>query len=68
MRDLSSIAQVEELDLTLRLIQSEDTAYVKSLRSNPTYNTHFSKVTRALPNLVIEHTDASPKKQKTACL
>ena len=45
MRDLSSIARVEGPNLTLRLIQPEDAAYVHSLRNNPAYNTHLSKVT-----------------------
>ena len=45
MRDLSSIARVEGPNLTLRLIQPEDAAYVHSLRSNPVYNTHLPAVT-----------------------
>ena len=45
MRDLSSIARVEGPNLILRLIVPEDAAYVHSLRSNPAYNTHLSKVT-----------------------
>ena len=45
MRDLSSIARVEGPNLILRLIEPEDAAYVHSLRSNPAYNTHLSKVT-----------------------
>ena len=48
MRDLSSIARVEGPNLTLRLIEPEDAAYVHSLRSNPAYNTHLSKVTRTV--------------------
>ena len=44
MRDLSSIARVEGPNLTLRLIQPADAGYVHSLRSNPAYNTHLSKV------------------------
>jgi RimJ/RimL family protein N-acetyltransferase len=45
VRNLSSIARVEGPNLTLRLIEPEDAAYVHSLRSNPAYNTHLSKVT-----------------------
>lgn len=45
MRDLSSIARVEGPNLTLRLIQPGDAAYVHCLRSNSAYNTHLSKVT-----------------------
>jgi RimJ/RimL family protein N-acetyltransferase len=45
VRDLSSIARVEGPSLTLRLIQTEDAAYVHSLRNNPAYNTHLSTVT-----------------------
>ena len=44
MRDLSPIARVEGPNLTLRLIQPEDAAYVHSLRNNPAYNTHLSTV------------------------
>ena len=45
MRGLSSIARVEGPNLILRLIKPEDAAYVHSLRNNPAYNTHLSKVT-----------------------
>ena len=45
MRDLSSFARVKGPNLTLRLIEPEDAAYVHSLRSNPAYNTHLSTVT-----------------------
>ena len=45
MRDLSSIARVEGPNLTLRLIQPEDAAYVHSLRNKPAYKTHRSTVT-----------------------
>ena len=45
MRDLSSIARVDGPNLILRLIEPEDAAYVHSLRNNPSYNTHLSKVT-----------------------
>ena len=50
MRDLSAIARVEGPNLTLRLIKPEDAAYVHSLRSNPAYNTHLSKVTGTVDN------------------
>ena len=45
MRDLSPIARVEGPNLTLRLIQPEDAAYVHGLRTNPLYNDHLSKFT-----------------------
>jgi len=45
MRDLSPIARVEGPNLTLRLIQPEDAAYVHGLRTNPLYNSHLSKIT-----------------------
>ncbi|MDC0564775.1 GNAT family N-acetyltransferase [Amylibacter sp.] len=45
MRDLSSIARVKGPNLTLRLIEPDDATYIHSLRNNPTYNTHLSKVT-----------------------
>ena len=45
MRDLSSFARVKGPNLTLRLIEPEDAAYVHSLRSNPAYNTPLSTVT-----------------------
>ena len=45
MRDLSPIARVEGPNLTLRLIQPEDAAYVHGLRTNPFYNSHLSKIT-----------------------
>jgi len=43
-----SIAQVEESNLTMRLIEPEDAAYVHSLRNNPAYNSHLSKVTETI--------------------
>lgn len=43
--DLSSIARVEGPNLTLRLIEPDDAAYVHGLRINPLYNSHLSKVT-----------------------
>ena len=41
----SSIARVEGPNLTLRLIEPDDAAYVHDLRTNPLYNSHLSKVT-----------------------
>ena len=46
--NLSSIDKVEGPNLTLRLIQPEDAAYVHGLRTNPAYNSHLSKVTGAV--------------------
>lgn len=43
--DLSSIARVEGPNLTIRLIEPDDAAYVHGLRTNPLYNSHISKVT-----------------------
>ena len=40
----NNIIQVEGPNLTLRLIQSKDAEYLYSLRSDPTYNTHLSRV------------------------
>lgn len=68
MSDLSSIARVEGPNLALRLIQPEDAAYIHSLRGSPSYNTHFSKVTGTLPDLLIEHDSASPNEQKDSIL
>jgi RimJ/RimL family protein N-acetyltransferase len=45
MTDLSSIGCVEGPNLTLRLIEPNDAAYVYGLRTNPLYNSHLSKVT-----------------------
>lgn len=45
MMDQTSIARVEGPNLTLRLIEPDDAAYVHSLRTNPLYNSHLSKVT-----------------------
>lgn len=45
MIDVSSIARVEGPNLTLRLIEPNDAAYVHGLRTNPLYNSHLSKVT-----------------------
>ena len=42
--DMSSIARVEGPNLTLRLIEPDDAAYVHGLRTNPSYNSHLSKV------------------------
>ena len=43
--ELSLIARVEGPNLILRLIKPDDAAYVHSLRTNPLYNSHLSKVT-----------------------
>lgn len=43
--DLSLINNVEGPNLTLRLIEPEDASYVHSLRTNPLYNSHLSRVT-----------------------
>ena len=43
--DPSLINNVEGPNLTLRLIEPEDAPYVYSLRTNPLYNSHLSKVT-----------------------
>ena len=43
--DMSSTARVEGPNLTLRLIEPDDAAYVHGLRTNPLYNSHLSKVT-----------------------
>ena len=43
--ELSLIARVEGPNLILRLIKLDDAAYVHSLRTNPLYNSHLSKVT-----------------------
>ena len=48
MKDESSIGRVEGLNLTLRLIEPDDAAYVYGLRTNPLYNSHLSKVTGTL--------------------
>lgn len=45
MIDQSSIGRVEGPNLTLRLIEPDDAAYVYGLRTNPLYNSHLSKVT-----------------------
>lgn len=42
---ISSISRVEGPNLTLRLIEPEDAAYVHGLRTNPLYNSHLSNVT-----------------------
>ena len=42
---MSSIARIEGPNLTLRLIEPDDAAYVHGLRTNPLYNNHLSKVT-----------------------
>jgi RimJ/RimL family protein N-acetyltransferase len=42
---MSSIARIEGPNLTLRLIEPDDAAYVHGLRTNPLYNSHLSKVT-----------------------
>jgi RimJ/RimL family protein N-acetyltransferase len=42
--DMSSVERVEGPNLTLRLIQPEDAAYVHGLRTNPAYNRHLSEV------------------------
>lgn len=41
----SSIQRVEGPNLTLRLIQPEDAAYVYGLRTNPEYSAYLSEVT-----------------------
>tara|TARA_R110002049_G_scaffold309261_2_gene519382 strand:- start:8077 stop:8631 length:555 start_codon:yes stop_codon:yes gene_type:complete len=46
----SLIARVEGPNLTLRLIEPEDAAYVHGLRINPLYNSHLSKVTGTIEN------------------
>lgn len=43
--DFSIITNVKGPNLTLRLIEPEDAAYVYGLRTNPLYNRHLSKVT-----------------------
>lgn len=43
--DLSSITRVEGPNLTLRLIEPDDAAYVHGLRLNTLYNRHLSTVT-----------------------
>lgn len=43
--NVSSIACVEGPNLTFRLIQPDDAAYVYGLRTNPLYNSHLSRVT-----------------------
>jgi len=42
--DISSVSRVEGPNLTLRLIQPEDAAYVHGLRTDPLYNRHLSEV------------------------
>lgn len=43
--DLMSITRVRGPNLTLRFIEPEDAEYVYGLRTDPTYNTHLTKVT-----------------------
>lgn len=45
MTDISEIRRVAGPNLTLRLIEPEDAAYVYGLRTDPSYNTHLSEVT-----------------------
>lgn len=42
--EMSSVDRVEGPNLTLRLIQPEDAAYVHGLRANPADNRHLSQV------------------------
>lgn len=42
--DMSSVDRVQGPNLTLRLIEPEDTAYVHGLRTDPAYNRHLSEV------------------------
>ena len=44
MIDIPEIRRVEGPNLTLRLIEPEDAAYVHGLRTDPSYNTHLSEV------------------------
>ena len=43
--DLSLMSKAAGPNLTLRLIQPEDAAYVHGLRTHPAYSSHLSKVT-----------------------
>ena len=45
MNNQSSFDRVEGPNLTLRLIEPDDAAYVFGLRTDPSYNSHLSKVT-----------------------
>lgn len=42
--NMSSVDRVEGPNLTLRLIEPDDAAYVHGLRTNPEYNRHLSEV------------------------
>lgn len=42
--DHSQLERVEGLNLALRLITTDDAAYVHALRTDPTYNEHLSEV------------------------
>ena len=52
---MSSIARVEGPNLTLRLIEPDDAAYVAIvgllLRNQPLYNSHLSKVTGTVASI-----------------